>query len=47
MEITYEAAVILIRIINRYLDDHPDGESATQAREILAELKTIVKWANE
>jgi len=41
LEIDYRKAIALIRIINRYLADHPTGESAEEAKRIKEELKTI------
>lgn len=41
IDIDYRKAIALIRIINRYLEDHPCGESAEEAKRIKRELQTI------
>ena len=47
IELDYRKAIALIRIINRYLADHPTGESAEEAKRIKEELKTITRISKE
>lgn len=42
MEINRAEAVVLIRVINRYLEEHPDGESAAAVRQLLERLQEFV-----
>lgn len=40
---TYHETLILLRIINRYLADHPDGESAREAERLRAKLRIAIE----
>lgn len=39
MELTYYEKMVLIRVLNRYLQEHADGESAPEVRKLLERLK--------
>lgn len=39
MELSYNEKMVLIRVLNRYLEDYPNGESAPESRKLLERLK--------
>lgn len=43
MNIEFKEAITLLRIINRYLHDHPTGESAGEAARLQNKLRMAVE----
>ena len=39
----YSEQLVLLRVLTRYLRDHPDGESAEEARHIHSKILSAIK----
>lgn len=39
MKVEYRTAIVLVRTLNQWLEEHPDGENAEEVQRIVERLK--------